>query len=80
MTEYRAVLDTVIEGRPTAEGALIRGLSDDKAKAYIGAGLIEEIKPEADEKAKSKDEKKADEAFAEAAKKIDTSADKRTEK
>lgn len=76
MTEYRAKLDTMIEGKPTAEGALVKGLSDDKVKAYVEAGLIEEVKAET----KTKDEKKADQVFADAAKKIDTTSDKRTEK
>lgn len=76
MTSYRAKHDTMIAGRPTAEGTEIRGLSDEKAKAYVGAGLIEEIKPEK----VSKGQAKSDETFSAAAKKIDTSADKRTEK
>ena len=80
MTEYRAKIATMIEGRPTSEGAVVTGLTDDRAKAYVKAGLIEEIKPDEDEKSKSKEEKAADTAFTDAAKKIDTSADKRTEK
>lgn len=76
MPNYRATLDTMIEGRPTAEGAIVRGLSDDKVKSYKAAGLIEEIKEDAETKA----EKKANEVASEEAKKIDTSSDKRTEK
>lgn len=76
MPNYRATLDTMIEGRPTAEGAEVKILSEERAKAYKAAGLIEEIKEEAETKA----DKKAKETLAEEAKKIDTSSDKRTEK
>ena len=76
MKKYRAKLDSMIAGRPVAKGDEVKGLSEDRVKAYLSAGLIEEDKPEA----LTKDEKKADEIFAEAAKKIDTTSDKRTEK
>lgn len=76
MTKYRAKLDSMIAGRPVAKGDEVKGLSDDRAKAYLEAGLIEEDKPEAP----TKEEKKADTVFTEAAKKIDTTSDKRTEK
>lgn len=76
MPNYHAKHDTMIEGRPTAKGALVKGLTTEKVKVYVDAGLIEEVKDEP----QSKDAKKADEVFAEAAKKIDTTSDKRTEK
>lgn len=76
MTKYRATLDTMIEGKPVREGAEVKGLSEDKAKAYLKAGLIEEDKPDT----KSKDAEKGDKVFEEAAKRINTSSDKRTEK
>ena len=72
MKEYRAKLATIIKGKPTAEGSLVK-LSDDDAKVYKSAGLIEEVKVDAKDK-------KADEKASAEAKKIDTSGDKRVEK
>ncbi|CCF19158.1 protein of unknown function [Pseudorhizobium banfieldiae] len=75
-TKYRAKIDTMIDGKPVREGAEVNGLSEDKAKGYLKAGLIEEDKPAA----KDKDTEKTDKVFEDAAKRIDTTSDKRTEK
>lgn len=69
---FVAAEDSIIEGRPTAKGAEVKGVSEDALKSYIKAGLVEELK----------EEKLSDDAkqLAEDAKKIDTTSDKRTEK
>lgn len=73
--EYVAALDTMIEGKPTREGAFVKGLSEEKLQAYLDAGLIKE--PESGE---TKEEAKVNKALEEGAKRIDTTGDKRTEK
>lgn len=66
--EYRAAQDTVIEGAPVRAGRGVSGLTEEKLKAYVSAGLLEEVK--ADKPAKEEAE----------AKNIDRTGDKRTGK
>lgn len=72
MKQYILKHSSIVEGKPLAEGALVK-LADDKAKPYKDAGIIEEVKED------KEDAKAAKDAKAEA-KKIDTSDDKRVEK
>lgn len=58
MKEYRVKHQTVIEGKPVSEGHTLR-LSDDKAKVYKSAGLIEEVKVDDEKKSDVKTESKA---------------------
>lgn len=69
---YVAAIDTMIEGKPTRKGVEVKGLEEDKLKAYVSAGLLEEFKPQ--------DLSKEDQALADSAKAIDTTADRRTDK
>lgn len=70
--KYYAAEDSIIEGKPTAQGAEVKGVPEDALKAYIKAGIVKEMK----------DEELSAEAkqLQEDAKKIDTTSDKRTEK
>ncbi|SPL65354.1 hypothetical protein [Ochrobactrum soli] len=59
MKQYHVKLDTIIQGRPVFEKDII-SLSDEDAKGYKAAGLIAEVKNEADDaKAEEKAEPKA---------------------
>lgn len=59
MKQYRVKLDTIIEGKPLRKDETVT-LSDEKAKPYQKAGLLEpdkaeEEKPVAKSEAKAKD-------------------------
>lgn len=72
---YVAAEDTIIEGRPARKGGDVKtkDMSDEAFQSYVDAGLI--VEPEADSA-----EKDAAKVMQEAAKAIDKSEDKRTEK
>lgn len=76
MPIYRAKHDTMIAGKPTAKDVEVKGLSEDRIKAYLEAGLIEEVKPEK----VTKEAAKVEDDFAKAAKEIDRTSDKRVAK
>ncbi|MCO5730086.1 hypothetical protein [Rhizobium sp. SSA_523] len=68
-----AAEDTIIEGRPVRKGVQVptKDMSDEVLQSYLDAGLIAAEKAEVT---------KEDKVMAEAAKAIDKSEDKRTEK
>lgn len=73
--EYVAAEDTIIEGRPVRKGGdvKVKAMSDEAFQSYVDAGLI--VEPEADPA-----DEKAAKVMHEAAKAIDKSEDKRTDK
>ena len=58
MKQYTVKLDTILLGRPVLQGDIVN-MSDDAAKAYKRAGLIEDVKDEttAKDKVATKSEK-----------------------
>lgn len=59
MNDYRAKIDTVVDGKPARAGEDIKGLTAEKAEAYEKAGLIEKISNDSEPVAtKGKDKSK----------------------
>lgn len=59
MNDYRAKIDTIVDGKPAREGEDIKGLTAEKAEAYEKAGLIEKIGKDSEAvAAKGKDKNK----------------------